>query len=120
MEESLLKLKLTEDEGVISFMNILIVNSFNTLIALLNTPNKCENSESQSAHEIEMRRQRVDYLESIRSDYRLINLSCLYKLAELNLDNSILPTTHFATSLNSLRALLKGFIDDSIDEDSSI
>lgn len=130
-QENLLKLNAPEDDVSISFMNLMIVNCFRTLLTLFESEQRIKNDMESSdgdgsraggasrgqlsTAELEFRRQRDAFLDSIKNDYRLINFSCLYKLAELTLDhhhqNSNLYT-HFSHSLSSIRALLKTFIDE--------
>lgn len=134
MEESLLKLKLTEDEGANSFMNLLVVNCFNTLLTLFQS-NKSESNESSvdttASMDSAITRLLRDYsnqkstcVKSIKRDYRFVNLLCLYRQAELNIEHCMSSTNslvnsefyqHFSGSLTSMRNSLKTFIDDTLD-----
>ena len=136
MEESLLKLKLTEDEGANSFMNLLVVNCFNTLLTLFQS-NKSESEESSgdgtttASMDSTVTRLLRDYsnqkstcVKSIKRDYRFVNLLCLYRQAELNIEHCMSSTSslvnsefyqHFSGSLTSMRNSLKTFIDDTLD-----
>lgn len=154
MEESLLKLKLTEDDGANSFMNLLVVNCFNTLLTLFNYQT-LKNDDDSNANELttttsndpnrrrasdvlarllrDYRNQKSVCLKSIKRDYRFINLLCLYRQAELNIEHSMSSTTtpatskkllvneesllfnHFSDSLGSMRNTLKAFIDENLE-----
>ena len=151
MEESLLKLKLTEDDGANSFMNLLVVNCFNTLLTLFNyqtlkndddsNPNESTTTTSNDPNRRRVsdvlarllrdyRNQKSVCLRSIKRDYRFINLLCLYRQAELNIEHSMSASTatsvtskklivndesllfnHFSDSLGSMRNSLKAFIE---------
>lgn len=118
IEENLIKQKLDEDEGSHGYLNLLVVNCFNTLLTLFNT-DQIVKSDSSCPGLREFRVQKSAYLKSIKHDYRLINLYCLFKQAELNIERLSASSSHLiahlADSLNSLRASLRAFVDESFE-----